>query len=88
MSFSDVVKTYRYYPKYISTLILTDYIAKHTKQKEKSEYTYIIDDLVFTYLLSEGGYSLSECVVRKNEELYDYFCVRYKSPEIKPDEIE
>ncbi len=80
-------RTYKYYPKYISTLILTDYIAKQTELKEENKYNYTIDNLEFTYCLSDSGHSLTECVIRKNDELYDYFCVTNKTPELKPDEI-
>ena len=81
------IRTYKHYPKYISTLILSEYIAKRTNIKEENKYNYIIDDLVFTYCLAEGGHRLTECIVRKNNELYDYFCVSYKTPELTPDEI-
>lgn len=86
---SDVVKTYIYYPKYISTLILCDYIAKHTSinSEIKDIHNFTIDDLFFTCRLSEGYNNVLEAVVEKNGELYDYFCVNYVDPEIKPNEI-
>nr|QMP83077.1 MAG: hypothetical protein [Caudoviricetes sp.] len=79
-------KTYRYYPKYISTLILSDYIAKQTKETNKI-HNFNIDDLYFKYRLSDGGHYIIECLVNKEKEFYDYFCIYHADPELKPDEI-
>lgn len=79
-------KTYRYYPKYISTLILSDYIINQTKN-ENEIHNFSIDDLYFIYRLSEGGHYITECSVTKNGEFYDYFCINPTEPKLKPNEI-
>lgn len=79
---TDVVKTYKYYPKYISTFILSDYVEKNSINKEDGIHNFLIDDLYFEFhLLNE---QITECLITKNNEFYDYFCRNYiKEPKLK-----
>ena len=74
-------KTYKYYPKYISTLILCDYITKHFNNKEDGSYYFNIDGLLFHFYLVDE--QIAECFVTKNSEYYDYFCRDYFQSKLK-----
>ena len=78
-------KTYKHYPKYISTFILSDYITKFYTKKDDGVYKYLIDDLVFNFHLIDN--QIAECYITKHNKYYDYFCRNYATPELKPDEI-
>lgn len=83
---TDIFKTYKYYPKYISTFILSEYVEKNAIKKEDGIHNFEIDDLVFEFDILDK--QITECLILKNNQFYDYFCRKYiKEPKLKPDEI-
>lgn len=75
-------KTYKHYPKYISTLILSDYISKQYNE-DNGIYDFQIDDLLFKFQLIDN--QIAECLVTKNTNYYDYFCRDYLEQTFKID---
>ena len=78
------LRTYKHYPKYISTLILTDYIAKYYDKSDTGPFEFLIDDLVFNFYLSDK--CVTECYITKDNKYYDYFCRGYATPRLKTNE--
>lgn len=82
---TDAVKSFKVYPRLISTLILCDYITEKCNKKDDGIHTYQIDDLQFKFVLED--HSIHECQIYQNEIPYDYFLKIYAEPRLTNDKI-
>lgn len=74
------LKSFKIYPKYITTIIVSDFLQKENT-KENTIYTKQVDDLIYKCNIQDS--IIVECLITKNNIEYDYFIKPNITPDLK-----